>query len=437
MEVQQTTPEDSRNVSGTLAASDLVAARLTATVAAGIATIAIRGGAAAEIVLTLAQLKPQVLRIGRVHFGRWPLPVLPETQLKKAKSTEEVGNAPVEQELFAEEVVVCRVSEFQVEVHCHGGLAVCNAILESLKEKGVRIGTAAEFGTRMVPSLESLAEEALIQASTDRSAAVLLAQLNGALREELTRIQHDLETGNEYRCISERLETLLKSARYGLRLSEGFTVVLAGPPNVGKSSLLNCIAGQEKSIVHADAGTTRDWVEVRTVLDGWPVLLSDTAGVRETDDVIESKGVQFAVEQISSADVVVAVVDISMGWTETHQQIIDLAKGPVVICYNKADLASAGDRGTPFVSADVNMREVQTSCKPSNSRTADHPAAGGQESGIGRLIEAIMCELDYPSDLAGPCVFHPQIQESLQQVRSLGTQGDLQQAIRILQELLC
>ncbi|MFN3192768.1 MAG: GTPase [Aureliella sp.] len=411
----------------------VVAARITPPIAAGIATIAIRGKRAAEIVLELAELKPKALRVGRIHFGRWPLNARPE--IYAGTTGAEESDSSEAKNLFAEEVVVCRISEHQVEIHCHGGVAVCNAILDSLGSKGALLVTAEEFPTNDLRSLERLAEQQLIQATTDRVAAILLTQLNGVLRRELETVLRTLiESAESHEDVKQSIAGLIRSAEYGLKLMDGFSVVLAGPPNVGKSSLLNRLAGQTKSIVHEEAGTTRDWVEVRTVFDGWPVVLSDTAGVRDTEDQIEAMGVHFAEEQMRSADIVVAVVDSTEGWTETHDHIVQQATCPVIVCWNKVDLVDELQDLPSGIAGAAKWPQIRTSCSKledvNSSAIQDGPAS------MDELMAAVMQLLPYPSDFDVPCVFHPWILNHLHLIRDDLHAGKTSEAITKLNELL-
>jgi tRNA modification GTPase len=132
----------------------------------------------------------------------------------------------------------------------------------------------------------------------------------------------------------------------GLHLAEPWRVVLTGRPNVGKSSLINALLGFERCIVHAAPGTTRDVVTAHTALDGWPVELADTAGLRDSTDDIESAGVQRARQQLRQADLIVLVFDVSAGWTGEDEDLLAAWPGAVVV-HNKCDLPAAPPQDRP------------------------------------------------------------------------------------------
>ncbi|MBC8876190.1 MAG: 50S ribosome-binding GTPase [Planctomycetes bacterium] len=154
---------------------------------------------------------------------------------------------------------------------------------------------------------------ALAAARTERTAAILLAQYRGALEAELTAIVALLEN-EETDAAADRLRRLERYADFGKHLTTPWRVVLTGHANVGKSSLINAILGYERSIVFEQPGTTRDVVTATTAIDGWPVELADTAGLREGGDAVESAGVRLARERLAAADVVVAVFDRTHRW---------------------------------------------------------------------------------------------------------------------------
>ena len=117
-----------------------------------------------------------------------------------------------------------------------------------------------------------------------------------------------------------QIDDLLAHAATGLHLVRPWQVVVAGRPNVGKSSLINAIAGYQRAIVHSLPGTTRDIVSVQTALDGWPVEISDTAGLRRGSDPIEQAGIELAIDKIAAADLVVLVFDASSPWTDADRR---------------------------------------------------------------------------------------------------------------------
>jgi len=221
------------------------------------------------------------------------------------------------------------------EFHIHGGLAVRQAVLAALSQiTGCRPAEAGEFTRRAflngrmdLSEVEGLAD--LIDAETEFQRRQALRQLEGGLgdeaerwREEAIACQALLEAALDFAdegdiaenieseafgvalVLRNQIEAQLRDARRGERLREGFHVVLAGPPNAGKSTLLNALARRDVAIVSPIAGTTRDVIEVRCDLDGLPVTIVDTAGLREAGDLIEEEGMARARGQMAQADLV-------------------------------------------------------------------------------------------------------------------------------------
>ncbi len=149
----------------------------------------------------------------------------------------------------------------------------------------------------------------LALAPTTRTAEIFLDQFHGALRRETVELIHAIDHDSGLACA--KLDALIARAGVGLRLIAGWRVVIAGRPNVGKSRLLNTLAGFARAIVDSAPGTTRDAVAIRTSLGGWPVEIVDTAGLRPTTDPIEALGVHRAVREQLAADLVLLVLDRS------------------------------------------------------------------------------------------------------------------------------
>ena len=223
-----------------------------------------------------------------------------------------------------------------VEFQGHGGSVAPRRVLEACFAAGARLARRGEFTERafLNGKLDLSAAEAvidLVDARTDRAAADAQARLAGALSQryeslyaealELSgRLEHLLDVSEEempegtmetiaadIEQLRQRIDRLLATAHEGRILREGALVVLAGAPNAGKSSLMNALLGTRRAIVSDVAGTTRDTIEEGLDLDGWPVRLVDTAGLRETADVIEAEGVARAESQIAEADLVIAL----------------------------------------------------------------------------------------------------------------------------------
>lgn len=357
-------------------ADSVIAARLTPGVPAGIATIGLRGLRASALVLELTNLKAKSLKLNQIHYGTF--------RIRKSGSESNVAE---------ETVVVCRTREDVVELHCHGGVAVSRAILEAVETAGAEIVDSAEFlgGLAGNPSEANVASQ-LLQAKTDRVASHLIDQLNGSFRvrvqELLRRVEASIATADrdEMETLSREVRRMLDlGERFAAKWIEGWSIVLAGPPNVGKSSLMNRIVGQQKSIVHHEAGTTRDWVEAQTVIAGWPVRLSDTAGIRAASEEIEAAGVEFSVAQVEQADLLLLVVDSTSGWSDTHSRLCELSACPVIVCWNKIDL-------NPSVpNLEIGYPVVPLSCKGE---------AGVGTEGLEGLLNSISGELfhDAPTE---------------------------------------
>jgi tRNA modification GTPase len=204
--------------------------------------------------------------------------------------------------LGADEVVLAVTAADAVEVHCHGGRRVARWVIEQFTSH------ACVEATR-TPRSESEGFELLQRAPTLRTASILLDQLNGAFANEVQQILGRLETDPD--SVKEPLRRLAELGdTIGRHLVEPWKVVVAGPPNVGKSSLVNALAGYQRAVVSEVAGTTRDAVNVRTAFDGWPVELIDTAGLRDAVG-LEGEGIERARRVLSEADLVVWVMDAS------------------------------------------------------------------------------------------------------------------------------
>jgi len=244
------------------------------------------------------------------------------------------SSAPIDRVLFGswrgEDVVVVRTDESEWEVHCHGGEAAVTRILNE----------CSNDASAIAPS-ESPFDHVLLQTRTTKTAKLVLAQTNGVLKDALLK----LSNADRVDSFREQLTELLGWKAVARHLTESWQVVIAGPPNVGKSSLLNAIAGYERSIVFDQPGTTRDAVRTELVLDGWPFCFIDTAGIRRgSDDPIETIGIAHARKILSTAELVLIAVDHSVGWTKDHDGILAELTPTIpwaVVCC-KADLAAAG-----------------------------------------------------------------------------------------------
>lgn len=207
-----------------------------------------------------------------------------------------------------EDLVVCRRKADEVEIHCHGGMQSVARMLTVLVSAGTRqIAWKDWIAERSASQLEAEAQVALAAAPTLRTARILLDQCHGALRRELEEILALLDSNL---CqAAGRIEHLLRRADVGVHLIRPWQVTVAGRPNAGKSTLVNALAGYRRAIEFDQPGTTRDVVSVTTAMAGWPIELSDTAGLHATVDEIELAGIALAREQLSQADLVLWLLD--------------------------------------------------------------------------------------------------------------------------------
>ena len=255
-----------------------------------------------------------------------------------------------------------------VEISCHGGLFVTDKVLKAVYDAGAIPAEAGEFTKRAflngkmdLTSAESVMN--IISAQGEQAEKIALGVLEGKLFKEIKKINdklvydlallsawvdypyeeiEDLSENNLKEHIDEsieKLEKLINDFGKGQIIMEGVDTAIVGCPNVGKSTLMNLLSGTEKSIVTEIAGTTRDIVEDIVNVGGITLHLADTAGVRETEDVVESIGVDRAVKRLENAELVLAVFDASRPLTDADRKLIDLCKGKKAIgIVNKTDL---------------------------------------------------------------------------------------------------
>jgi len=291
--------------------------------------------------------------------------VVPKPRMSSLRTLRD-GDEPLDQALVLTfEKGASFTGEEVAELHLHGGVAVVQSVLSVLgKMKGLRTAAPGEFPRRALennrmdlPQVEGLAD--LIEAETEAQRKQALQVMRGSLsekcelwRKKLIRAMALLEAvidfADEDVPVDVRPEvTELLTAVHGdlveqlagqkasERIREGFEVALVGAPNIGKSTLLNAIAGRDVAITSEIAGTTRDVIEVRLDLNGLPVTILDLAGIRESDDVVENLGIGRAVERANSSDIRVFLleseVDIkSLGIEPKKDDIIALGKGDIV-----------------------------------------------------------------------------------------------------------
>jgi tRNA modification GTPase len=257
-----------------------------------------------------------------------------------------------------------------VEIHCHGGAFLTRQMLGLILASGARQADPGEFTKRAFLNgrLDLAQAEAvldLIEARTDKGAALALDQVSGglskwldALREELLDILVQVEAAIDFpdediellqrrdlaeklTALADKIHVILEGYDWGRLYREGARVAIAGRPNVGKSSLLNALLGEDRVIVTPVPGTTRDVIEESINLLGLPAVLWDTAGIRDTDDQVEQIGVRLARRHVEKADAVLVVLDGSQALNEADLAFNRGADKKTLIAINKIDLPQA------------------------------------------------------------------------------------------------
>ncbi|HFU4623050.1 TPA: tRNA uridine-5-carboxymethylaminomethyl(34) synthesis GTPase MnmE [Streptococcus pyogenes] len=256
-----------------------------------------------------------------------------------------------------------------VEINTHGGIAVTNEILQLLIRQGARMAEPGEFTKRAflngrVDLTQAEAVMDIIRAKTDKAMTIAVKQLDGSLsqlindtRQEILNTLAQVEVNIDYpeyddveemttALLREKtqefqslLENLLRTAKRGKILREGLSTAIIGRPNVGKSSLLNNLLREDKAIVTDIAGTTRDIIEEYVNIKGVPLKLVDTAGIRETDDLVEQIGVERSKKALQEADLVLLVLNASEKLTDQDRALLNLSQDSNrIILLNKTDL---------------------------------------------------------------------------------------------------
>ncbi|MFM9066452.1 MAG: GTPase [Planctomycetota bacterium] len=320
-------------------------AELTPQGRGAVAVVAVCGAGALQLVDHCFQaVSGRSLRdspAGRIAFGHWRTAAGP-----------------------SEELVVNVHTPTWVEVQCHGGVAAIRRVTSDLVQAGGRLVPWTELPLAEQYRMGSadaaddvddiLVTEAIIalsEAKTERIAGLLLDQLRGALAGELARIQRLIDS-SELPAAQHELELLSRLIPAGRHAIEPSRMVLAGRPNVGKSSLLNALAGYQRAVVSPLAGTTRDVVTTTLAIDGWPIELHDTAGQRsDVADLVEQLGVQRARAEWQAAHLILFLIDATTAWHHDDQQLLDelmAANHSVLIIHSKTDLAPQPKDGRPI-----------------------------------------------------------------------------------------
>ncbi len=338
---------------------DTIAAISTATGEAGIGIVRMSGEDSVEIA-------EKVFR----HIGNKNLTEIKNRMMSYGHIIDENGKV-------IDEVLIVKMMapntytrENMVEIYTHGGIISVRRVLNLLLDNGARIAEAGEFTKRAFLNgrLDLSQAEAvidIIKAKTDESFDQSIKQLEGSLTGIITEIsdevtkmmgiiianidfpeddveEYQYETLlNDAKKVKENINTLIEGSSRGRLLRDGINTVILGKPNVGKSSLLNAMLRYEKAIVTDIPGTTRDIIEDYVNLDGILLKITDTAGIRETDDKVEAIGVSRAVKSIEGADLIIAIFDGSEKFDENDEEILKLLEGKKsIVLVNKADLES-------------------------------------------------------------------------------------------------
>lgn len=369
-----------------------IAAISTAMSASGIGIVRISGDEAMEV----------ISRIYRSKNGN--------KDIKKVKShTIHYGFIYDEEEVVDEVLVMIMkgphtyTGEDTVEIDCHGGVYAMKRVLETVLKNGAEIAEPGEFTKRAFLNgrLDLSQAEAVmdvIQAKNSMALKSSVEQLKGSVLRAVKEIRSKLiyhiayiesalddpehisldgypqELLEVVEKESKEISELLKTADDGRMIQEGIKTVILGKPNAGKSSLLNYLVGEDRAIVTEIAGTTRDILEEYISLNGITLRVIDTAGIRDTEDVVEKIGVGKARQMAEDADLILYVVDSSMPLDENDQEIMELLKGrKSITIYNKTDL-------TPVV--DMGFLKEKTA-------SPVIPVSAVEETGIGQLEDEI------------------------------------------------
>ena len=379
---------------------DTIAAVATAPGRGGVAVVRVSGPEAFQVAERIAGRAP---RAGRISFDRYRLD----------------GRLLDDGVTLAFKAPHSYTGEDVVEFQCHGGSVTPRRVLEAYLASGARLAHRGEFTERAFLNGKLSYEEAesvldLVDAKTDRAADAALRGVSGECRKATREIydalvdisstaEHALDVSEEelpsgfldglvssVAAISVRLDEAIRRAKEGKILREGALVVIAGPPNAGKSSLLNALLGESRAIVSATPGTTRDSIEEWLDIDGWPVRLVDTAGLRETGDAIEGEGVARARGLMGKADIV-----LNLTPADANRES-PVARHPspstrTIEVFSKCDLAAnAEDFGVIPISAKTGegLDTLRGAIAAELERKAAEP--GDADSALGRDAAALV-----------------------------------------------
>jgi tRNA modification GTPase len=381
----------------TKAPPDTLVTILTPPGRGAVAVVSVRGPAATTLASRYFRRANGVLLeetpLRTIAFGRW-------SDRPDSDGPDSVG----------EEVVVTRRDGDWVEVHCHGGLVASDAIQRSLVRGGAIASDEAVWQMSVDEDpLIRAAWQAFAHAPTQRTAALLADQATGALRRTCQAMIELIRAGAIEEALA-RVHELLELAPCGLHLTTPWRIALVGPPNVGKSSLMNRLVGFDRAIVADRPGTTRDVVSATTAWDGWPLEFWDTAGIRESNDTLEIEGIARTHRHRRLADCQILVTDLTAPWSVADQQLLNSLNAPL-IAHNKADIVTQSP----------------------DARPAGIQISAWTGAGIEHLLDRLIQQLVPRSPLPGQAIpFLPAIVERLEQVFDLLKQGHGSRAAELL-----
>lgn len=325
--------------------------------------------------------------------------------------------------LTAEELVLCRIQETTYELHCHGGLVV-QQIIKQLVDCGCyweRDPIIGSCSGQQHKTIERLAHKSLIEAVTEKTAAVLLDQKRGALRTALEKISQHL-IALEITHATADLERLIRTSYLGAHLTHPWNIQLAGPPNVGKSSLMNRFLGFQRAIVHSSAGTTRDLIQGVTSLQGWPVRFTDSAGIRDFDpsvSQIEQTGIERSLEAARQMDLVLLIIHPSHSLQTVHQTIENTCPEKCLRVLNQCDT---------IASQHAKQLAQTLRAVPVSAVTGD---------GIQELLDHVITRLVPHVPAAGePCLFLPELTQQVKEALKALELGNPAQSQSVIMQLL-
>ena len=381
---------------------DTIAAVATAMTASGIGIVRISGEEALEIA-------------GRVYRSKGG-----KKDIRKAASHTIHYGFIYDGEQLIDEVLVMIMKgprsytgEDTVEIDCHGGVLAMRKVLDAVIHAGARPAEPGEFTKRAflngrIDLSQAEAVMDVIQAQSEYALKSSMSQLKGSLLQSIENIRSDIiyqiayiesalddpehislegygqELAEVVKKEKEKLKRLIDSFSEGKMIREGIRTVIVGKPNAGKSSLLNCLVGEEKAIVTDIAGTTRDVLEETIVLQGISLKMMDTAGIRNTEDTVEKIGVERARTYAKDADLILYVVDTSTELDENDEEILELLKEKkAIVLLNKSDL-------TPVVTVEMLQKKTSQPIIPISAR---------MEQGVERLEEKLR-EMFFQGDIS-------------------------------------